>query len=151
MRLFLSAGFVAVAAAAASLGVRSTAADDKATHSGHAAHFISCAKECRDCALMCDTCAAHCANLLAEGKKEHKATLETCQDCSAICTAAAAITAKAGPFADVICTACEEACKRCAAACDKHRDDEHMKKCAEQCRTCEKACREMLGYIGHGK
>ena len=153
MRQLLIVGLFGVAVAAAAAGVAYTA-DDKdrpAGHDHHAGHFISCAKECRDCALMCDTCAAHCANMLAEGKKEHKTTLQTCQDCSSVCTAAACITAKAGPFSDVICQACAEACKRCGDACGRFKDDEHMKKCADECRTCEKACRDMLEHVGHAK
>ena len=34
----------------------------------------------------------------------------------------------------------------CGAECEKFKDDEHMKRCAEECKKCAKACREMLKY-----
>ncbi len=115
--------------------------------------FLDCATACSDCARVCDTCEAHCANLLAEGRKEHLSTLRTCQDCAAICSAAARVVAKNGPFTDLICTACADACKRCGDACRKHAEhDTIMKKCAEECDHCEKACRDMLkGVVKKGQ
>jgi hypothetical protein len=113
----------------------------------HAKHFDACAKACGDCQRECDSCAAHCAQLIADGKKEHLTTLQTCQDCAAHCSAAASITARKGPFSDLICTACAEACNRCGKACEKFKSDEHMKRCAEECVKCEKACREMLKHV----
>lgn len=126
-------------------------ADDKRpdAHQLHHGPFMDCAKACDDCARICDACGAHCAHLIAEGKKEHMHTLRTCQDCATHCSAASCITARHGPFADLICTACAEACKRCGDACAKHTDDEMMKQCAEECRKCEKACREMLKHTHH--
>ncbi len=105
--------------------------------------FLSCAKACDDCARACDLCSARCARLLAEGKKEHLATLRLCEDCSAICSAAARVVAKDGPLSAVICVSCAEACKICGDACAKHAGDAIMKACADECRKCEKACREM--------
>lgn len=116
--------------------------------SKHHQHFMDCAKACHDCARICDACGAHCAKLVAEGKKEHLKTLQTCQDCATFCSAAACITARSGPFADLICKSCADACKRCGDACAKHKEDEMMKKCAEECYRCEKACRAMLKHLG---
>jgi hypothetical protein len=114
----------------------------------HAAHFLKCAEECNNCQRACDSCATHCGQLLAQGKKEHFATLQTCQDCSTFCSAAAAIAARQGPFADLICKACADACVRCAKECDKHAEhDAQMKQCAEACRKCEQACRAMLTHV----
>lgn len=112
----------------------------------HATAFEQCARACNDCELICDMCAAHCAEFVAEGKKEHLTTLQTCQDCATHCSAAACIVARKGPFSDTICQACAEACKRCGAECEKLKDDPMMQKCAEECRKCEKACREMLKH-----
>jgi hypothetical protein len=151
MRRFLAAALLGGAILTVTLGVAYTSAQDKAKHDQHAAHFVQCANECADCAVVCDSCATHCANLIAQGHKEHLKTLQTCQDCSSICESAADITAKGGPFSDLICQACAEACKRCGDACAQFPNDEHMKKCADQCRKCEKACRDMLQHIGHAK
>lgn len=121
----------------------------KGAADAHASHFTDCAKECGECARVCDVCAAHCAKLLAEGKKEHLATLATCADCASICASAGCVIARQGPFSDIICTACADACKRCGDACEKHAaHDAVMKQCADECRKCEKSCREMLKHIG---
>jgi hypothetical protein len=119
-------------------------------HDSHAKEFEKCAKACSDCQRICDACATHCAHMVANGQTEHMHTLQTCRDCASFCAAAAQIVARHGPFSDLICTSCAEACARCGAACEKHPNDEHMKRCAEECRRCEKACREMLKHVGHG-
>ncbi len=116
-------------------------------HEQRAHVFEHCAKACADCQRACDSCATHCQHLLAQGKKEHQATLQTCLDCADHCAAAARITARHGVFSDLICTACAEACCRCGKECTKFQEDEHMKKCAEECHKCEKACREMLKHM----
>lgn len=112
----------------------------------HAAGSRKCADECGACQRACDNCATHCADLLAQGKKEHLVTLHTCQDCATTCSAAASIVARKGPFADIICKACIEACARCSKECEKHSHDAEMKQCAEACRRCEQACRDMLAH-----
>jgi hypothetical protein len=117
----------------------------------HDDHFMQCAKACDDCGRICDACAAHCAQMIAEGKKEHLKTLATCADCATACKAASCIVARKGPFSDLICTACADACKRCGDACEQFKDDPMMRHCAEECRKCEKACREMLKHIGPGE
>jgi hypothetical protein len=107
-------------------------------------YFQVCSKQCDDCARVCDTCSAHCTTMIADGKKEHVATLKLCQDCASICAVASRIVAKDGPMSDLICTACADACKRCGDACEKQSGDPIMKSCSEECRKCEKTCREML-------
>jgi len=87
--------------------------------------------------------------MLADGKKEHLATLRLCQDCTAICMATARVAGKDGPMSDLMYTACAQACKRCGDACEKGTDP-MMKKCAEECRRCEKVCRD-LGKPTTGK
>ena len=114
--------------------------------------FAKCAESCSNCQRACESCAAHCADMMAQGKKSHQYTLQTCQDCATHCSAAAAIVARKGPFADTICNACAEACSRCAKECDKHAShDMEMKQCAESCRKCEQACREMLAQMKGAK
>jgi len=110
--------------------------------------FRTVAKACDDCARACDTCSAHCVQLLADGRKEHLATMQTCQDCAEVCSLAARVIAKDGPMGDLTCTACAEACKRCGDACEKFGSDPLMKKCADECARCEKACRELLKIGG---
>jgi hypothetical protein len=131
----------------AAFAIPSTAEDRKTTVDPQ--KYWDCAKACDDCARLCTACATHCAQLVADGKKEHMHTLQTCQDCASICTAAGKVTARSGPFSHTICAACADACKACAAACDHHAADPIMKHCADECRTCEKACRAMLTHIGH--
>src|SRR5581483_8830580 len=87
-------------------------AEDKKADTHHAMAFMECAKACDDCARICDACGAHCADLIANGKREHLTTLQTCQDCATACSAASCVTARTGPFSDLMCTACAEACKR---------------------------------------
>lgn len=143
-RAFGIAGVSALALAALE---GSAFAQRGAKHAHHAAHgekFESCAKACSDCQRECDSCSTHCADLLEDGKKEHRATLMSCQDCADVCAAASQIVARGGPFADEICKACAEVCAGCAEACEKVPHDEHMKKCAQECRKCEKACRAMI-------
>lgn len=145
-------GLAGLSTVAAAVGDRSLFA--QGAGGGHAEHddaSVACARACSDCQRECDACAAHCAHLLADGRKEHAATLATCQDCADFCAAAAQIVARGGPFAALICASCEEACARCGKACEKFPDDKHMKKCAEECRKCEKACREMVKHAGHVK
>lgn len=112
--------------------------------------FLTCAKSCDDCARLCDMCSVHCAKMLADGRKEHLATLRLCQDCSTICVATARVVGKDGPMSDLLYTACAEACKRCGDACAKHGGDDMIKKCADECRRCEKVCRD-LGKPALGK
>src|SRR5262245_13945878 len=101
---------------AAPAGAQEKKGEEKKADPHHGA-FMDCARACDDCARMCDACGAHCAHLIADGKKEHLKTLQTCQDCAAVCKAASCITARHGPFSGTICTSCAEACKRCGDAC----------------------------------
>lgn len=117
-----------------------------AQHAGHDDMLEKCAKACSDCQRECDSCAHHCAMMLAEGKKQHMASLQTCLDCADFCAAAAQIVSRNGVFSNLICESCAEACAKCGAECEKHPDDKHMKRCAEECRKCEKACREMVKH-----
>jgi hypothetical protein len=116
------------------------------TKDAHGAMAEKCAKACGDCQRMCDMCAKHCADLLAQGKKEHVKTLATCQDCATFCSAAACIVSRQGPFSDEICKSCAEACARCGKACEEYPNEPTMKRCAEECRRCEQACKEMLKH-----
>jgi hypothetical protein len=135
---------VGVATIGGTLGGRAAFASDD-SHKDHAAD--ECAKACSDCQRECDSCATHCANLLAQGKKEHAVTLGTCQDCADFCVAAAQIVARKGPMMATICEPCAKACSLCAKECEKFPNDAHMKKCAEECRKCEKACIEMIKHV----
>jgi hypothetical protein len=147
-KLFAVLGWLAAALAVA--GTYAPAEDKKAAPPSatgvdpRMTQFLECARACQDCARVCDMCGAHCARMIADGKKEHLITLAACADCASVCTSAAGVTARNGPFSDLICTACADACKRCGDACEKHGTDAIMKQCADECRRCEKACRDML-------
>jgi hypothetical protein len=142
MALVLALGSVAVS-------TRTAQTDEKkGGHMEHNAALQACAEACSSCQRSCDSCATHCAHLLADGKKEHKATLASCQDCATVCAAAAQIVARGGPLSAVICDSCAKACAHCAAACEKFPDDKHMSACAAECRKCEKACKSMLAHLG---
>src|SRR5689334_21128894 len=69
-----------------------------------------CAEACSDCQRECDFCVTHCADRMAEGSRQHLATLQSCRDCAEICSAAATIVAGRGPMAALICRACTDAC-----------------------------------------
>lgn len=120
-----------------------------AVHAEHDSMLQACAQACSDCQRACDMCSTHCAHKLAEGHKEHMASLGTCRDCADFCATAAQIVSRGGPFSTEICKGCAEACAQCAAACEKFPDDAHMKACAAECRKCEKACREMVSHAAH--
>jgi hypothetical protein len=142
-------GIVAVLAVGLAVGGgRNVVADDKAKDQEHHGHYVECAKACTMCMRECETCAHHCAHLLADGKKEHLKTLGTCADCAEFCGSAAKITSRHGPMAVSSCEACAKACDTCGTECEKHPDDEHMKRCAKACRDCAKACREMVQHLG---
>lgn len=120
-------------------------------HAGdHAAHMQQCAKACADCMRECDMCARYCADLVAQGKKDHLHTLGTCLDCAEFCASAARIVSRNGPMVNTICEACAKACDVCGAACEKHSGDAHMQRCAKACRDCAAACREMLKHAPAG-
>jgi hypothetical protein len=127
-----------------------TQAQDKGSKEHMHGAYAKCAKACADCALECGSCFKHCSNLVAEGKKGHRASMYLCNDCGEICASAAKLTAQRGPLAVTLCEACAKACDTCGAACEKFPDDAHMKKCAQACRDCAKACREMIGHAGSG-
>ncbi len=126
------------------------AADPPAQPHQHDEAFLKCADACNSCQRECDACGTHCAELIAQGKKEHVKTLQTCRDCGELCAAAARVTAAKGPFADLACTACAEACVRCGKACEQFADDPMMKRCADECKKCEAACREMIKHAAAG-
>jgi hypothetical protein len=132
----LAAGLFAVSAVFSST--------DEPQHHPHNAHMQHCAKACADCMRTCEACARHCANLVAEGQKDHMMTLGTCTDCGDICGAAAKIVAREGPLSIVVCEACAKVCNTCGAACEKFPNDQHMTECAKTCRECEKACQQMV-------
>lgn len=130
------------------IGSRAAAAEDRKDNV-HAAHFEQCAKACADCMRECEKCAHHCAVKVSLGEKAHMATMALCADCAEVCAASARIMSRGGPLAGEMCEACAKACDRCAAGCEKHPDDEHMKRCAKECRDCAKSCREMVKHLGH--
>ncbi len=137
----LGAGGVALFAA----GTASAAQRDQGAHGEH---FDMCAKACADCQIECQSCNHHCAQLLAEGQKQHLQTMKLCADCGDVCAAAANIVARHGALSAAICESCAKACDECGKACEKFPDDKHMKACAEECKKCAKACREMMKHVG---
>jgi len=141
--------------AAAALAINSALADDKEkkddAHGAHDEMMMKCAEACNDCQRACDSCANHCGQMLADGKKQHHATLQTCQDCADACADAARVVSRHGPFSHMVCEYCAQACDKCATECEKFKSDEHMARCAEECRKCLKACKDMIAHAGHGK
>jgi hypothetical protein len=144
-RKALTALGASVAGFAVLAGGEARAADDHK----HDEHFDKCAKACASCQLACDSCFHHCLELLASGKKEHKATVHTCVDCADACKHAATLVARHSPMAKHACECCAKCCDDCAAACEKFPDDKHMAACAKECRDCAKACREMIKHLDH--
>ena len=130
---------------AAGLGFAGTFASTSlaAKPTDHMSVMLDCAKACDDCARECDSCHTHCADLLGKGKADHLATMKSCVDCASVCRAAGALAARGSSYANMICKTCAEVCDQCAAACEKHPDDEHMKRCAKTCRSCAEQCRTM--------
>ena len=95
--------------------------EKKVDHMEHNAMMQSCAKACSDCQRMCDHCATHCANLLADGKKEHLASLMHCQDCGTCCAACSQVCARGGPLSAVMADCCAKCCDHCAKRSEERR------------------------------
>ncbi len=95
---------------------------------------------------MCNHCATHCANLLADGKKEHLSCLMHCRDCATCCAACSQVCASGGPLSAVMADCCAKCCDHCAKACEAFPNDMHMKSCAEECRKCEKSCKAIAKW-----
>ena len=131
----------------AALAAPAMRAQEKAPGKGPAHNaYADCAKACAVCMLNCDSCHHHCAQLVADGKKDHLASMNLCNDCGEVCAVAARITARQGPLAVPVCQGCARACDTCAASCEKFPDDKHMAQCAKACRDCAKACRAMVEH-----
>jgi hypothetical protein len=117
---------------------------------GHAQrHSTKCAKASADCQLKCEENFHHCAELVAQGKKDHAAAMYLSLDCAELCATTARLTGRQSPLALIACEACAKACDACAAACEKHGQDEHMKACAAACRACARECRTTITHLGH--
>jgi hypothetical protein len=143
-------GLGAAVLALVGLGWTATRGADKEPAPPHAhGEFDKCARACAECMVQCESCFAHCARLVAEGKKEHALTVQTCNDCGDFCALAARVSGRRGPTAVTTCEACAKVCDTCGAACEKFPDDDHMKACAKACRDCAKACREMVEHASH--
>lgn len=151
--LGLAAVAVALAVSFAALVNSSAAGQQEKPRAGtqdqHFQAIESCAKACSDCQRICDMCATHCAQLVAQGKREHLRTLQTCQDCASFCATAAQIVSRRGPFSDLICRSCADACARCGKECEQLAGDSMMTRCAEECRRCQKECQAMLQHLGN--
>ena len=79
-RMFGGIGVMALAFTLAVVGVDAFAQQAKAAEMKVDQKLQECAKACSDCQRACDLCATHCANLLADGKKEHLSCLMHCRD-----------------------------------------------------------------------
>ena len=146
--------FGGISVVAVALGVIGMAAfaqqgqtQEKIHHMEHNAMMQECAKACSDCQRACDLCSTHCAHLMADGKKEHLASLMNCQDCATCCAACAQICARGGPHSALMSDCCAKSCDQCAKSCEAFPDDKHMKACAEECRKCEKVCKAMAKHL----
>lgn len=138
-----AATLVTYTSSAADTGRKSEKREDH-----HGLHFDRCAKACADCQIECHSCQNHCADLVAEGKKDHVKTMKLCADCGDLCAVAASIVARHGTLSTTVCEACAKACDECGKACSQFADDEHMKKCAQECKKCAAECREMIKHAG---
>jgi hypothetical protein len=125
------------------LGIEAFADDPQPEHQHHTA-IDPCAKACADCANECDSCFHHCARLVADGQKDHAASMYSCVDCAEFCTLSARLVSRQSGMMNTACEACAKACDVCERACEKFPSDAHMKRCAEACRDCAKACRDMI-------
>lgn len=97
-----------------------------------------CCAECCDCVESCLACVDSCLN-----EAGRAACIKLCLDCADVCDACMKVSARKGPMAAALMALCADAGDRCAAECEKHKDDEACKKCAEQCRACAKRCRAL--------
>lgn len=123
------------------------APDKASTHTRR--HFQKCAKLCADCMTQCEANFRHCADLVADGRKDHARAMHLSNDCAELCAMAARLAARMSPLAFPTAEACAKACDSCATECEKHTSEEQMRTCAQACRDCAKECRTMISHIGH--
>ena len=100
-RMFGEIGLIALALTLAIVGVDASANQAQAADTKADPKMQECAKACSDCQRVCDLCATHCANLLADGKKEHLSCLMHCRDCATCCAACSQVCASGGPLSAV--------------------------------------------------
>jgi len=131
-RMFGGLSAMALAFTLAVVGVDTFAHQAQAAEMKVDPKLQECAKACSDCQRVCDLCATHCANLLADGKKEHLSCLMHCRDCATCCAACSQVCASGGPLSAVMADCCAKCCDHCAKACEAFPDDKHMKACAEE-------------------
>src|SRR5262249_15802827 len=92
----------------------------------HAGHWQACAKTCAECMTQCESCCLHCAQLVADGKKEHANSMRLCADCADVCCCCAKLCSRQGPASPQVLEACIKSCDQCAESCEKAPGDDHM-------------------------
>jgi hypothetical protein len=106
--------------------------------------LIRCIEECYSCAQTCVSCADAC--LAEDMVKDLRQCIRLNLDCADLCAATGSIASRrTGSNERIIVQmldACAAACSVCAGECERHREMEHCRICAEACRTCERACQD---------
>ena len=115
----------------------SQAKDDAGHH-----HAPKQTKALVHCLTECTLCMGHCAKLVEQGKKEHLTTMQLCAECGDVCFLTLKMASNHSAALAAQMEACVKVCDICGAACEKHPNDEMMKRCAQACRECAKACRD---------
>jgi hypothetical protein len=97
-------------------------------------------QECRDCHDVCIHTVNHC--LRVGGMHTEVRLMRLLQDCVEICRTSVDFMVRGSDQAPLLLTVAAEICDQCAGSCERIRDDEELKACAQICRRCAQACRE---------
>lgn len=129
-----------MALASSGLGATAYAAHHEGGHAKNP--WAAVVEAAADCVGKGDVCVAHCAEMLAQGKKDMGECNKKAHQMLAMCKAMRSLAAQQSPLAKDIAQACIKACEECAEACKPHaKMHADCKACMDACNECAKACR----------
>lgn len=114
-----------------------------AQHQEDAKMMKKCALVCSTCQIECDSCFAHCLQLVADGKTEHKATAQTLWTVLNVAKHVQRSAVATVHLRNTCSRVVQSAARIFATACEKFPKDEQMMACAKSCRDCAKTCLDM--------
>jgi hypothetical protein len=104
-------------------------------------YYQECINALFSCAETCDVCASKCLD--EENVKNLTKCIRLDADCAQMCRMTASFMSRGSQFSRQLAGLCENVCNACADECEKHKQMEHCKKCAEACRYCAGECNRM--------
>ena len=94
-----------------------------------------------ECTVECSMCAVACL------QEKEVARLRDCilldLDCADLCRTLIGMLGRTTEYSQELLALCGKLCHQCADVCDKYKEMEHFRRCAEVCRTCGTLCKNM--------